>query len=232
MRNMNVFERHELKYMMDETQYRELMEVFPLYMKPDIYDHSEIYNLYCDTENNDLIIRSMEKPVYKEKMRIRSYRESMDDDVIFMELKKKYMDVVYKRRIEMQLSQAFHCLDTTGGFPDCQIGREMETFLTHYRTVHPAMFIGYERDSFVGIKEEDLRITFDRKIRWRDWNLALRNDDGDRFLLKENQIMMEVKALRTLPLWLVHWLSEHQIYRTSFSKYGMAYTIRNGGIHA
>ena len=46
-------------------------------------------NYYFDTDDFRLIRTSLDKPAYKEKLRLRSYRYAAKDDLIFAELKKK-----------------------------------------------------------------------------------------------------------------------------------------------
>ena len=99
-----VFERYEYKYLMSESQQQAVLEAMEAHMQEDVYGHSSIRNLYLDTPHFRLIRRSLEKPVYKEKIRVRSYGRAGLADEVFVELKKKYRSVVYKRRLAMPLS--------------------------------------------------------------------------------------------------------------------------------
>ena len=101
-----VFKRYELKYMLTADQRQRVLKAMAPYMKLDKYGRTTIRNLYFDTDTYLLIRRSIEKPTYKEKLRIRSYSKADADSTVFVELKKKYKHVVYKRRISLPEAEA------------------------------------------------------------------------------------------------------------------------------
>ena len=201
----------------------------------DKHGSSTIRSLYCDTPDYLLVRRSLEKPLYKEKLRLRSYGPATDGDTIFIELKKKYDSVVYKRRIAMPLASAMKYLYTHHPADNSQIAREIDYCISHYRQLVPKILLTYEREAFYGIENDDLRITFDRNILWRDQDLNLTNDIYGTPILAENQVLMEIKTGSAIPLWLVKILSKNHIYKTSFYKYGTAYQMmlwnRTGGTY-
>ncbi|RHR10045.1 VTC domain-containing protein [Pseudoflavonifractor sp. AF19-9AC] len=223
MKNQMIFQRYEFKYLMDARQLQAVLAAMAPHMVPDEYSHSSIRNLYLDTPNFRLIRRSLEKPVYKEKLRIRSYGRAGREENVFVELKKKCCSVVYKRRISMSQHQALGCVAGTELWPDNQIGTELAYAADFYKTLCPAVFLSYERDSFRGMEDEDFRVTFDREIRYRREELTLDSDAWGVPLLAPNQVLMELKVAGGLPLWMAHVLSEQGIFKTSFSKYGTAY---------
>ena len=192
-------------------------------MQPDEYSHSSIRNLYLDTPDFRLIRRSLERPVYKEKLRIRSYGRAGIGDTVFVELKKKYRSVVYKRRLSMPQGRVFCCLQGVDAWPNTQIGQEIAYTMNFYPLLAPAVFLSYERDSYRAADGSALRITFDSDIRFRRDRITLDSDTDGTPLLPRDQVLMEVKVAGGLPLWMAHLLSENSIYKTSFSKYGAAY---------
>lgn len=165
MKNQMIFQRYEFKYLMNDRQLQAVLTAMAPHMVPDIYSHSSIRNLYLDTPDFRLIRRSMEKPVYKEKLRVRSYGRAGAEEPVFVELKKKYCSVVYKRRIAMPQHQALGCVAGTELWPHSQIGAELAYAADFYRPLRPAVFLSYERDSYRGVEDEDFRVTFDREIR-------------------------------------------------------------------
>lgn len=223
MEPIEVFRRYELKYMIEEKQYRELMNLVYRYMDEDEFHLSSIYNIYYDTDTYLLIRNSLEKPVYKEKIRVRSYSPVNENGQVFAELKKKFEDVVYKRRIETDWKMAESVMCQKQEFQDTQIGREVSKTVHFYKTLRPAMFLGYEREAYAGRNDLQFRMTFDRNIVYRTDNIQLIRDVSDRKLLKDGMVLMEVKAAGAIPLWMTHFLDRNRIYRTSFSKYGSAY---------
>ncbi len=217
------FRRVEKKYLLTPQQYQQVCAGMAAYMEADQYTHYTICNLYYDTEDYALIRASLEKPVYKEKLRMRSYGIPGNRDKVFMELKKKYDGVVYKRRVVMEASAAQRYI-SHGIQPEHeeQIHHEIDWFMRFYQP-EPRVFIGYEREAYAGIELPDLRITFDTGLRWRTDHLDLRQGQEGNPLLPPDQILMEIKIPGAAPVWLAHLLSEIEAYPTSFSKYGTYY---------
>ena len=218
------FQRYELKYLLREDQYREMMEGCSCRLEPDGFGNSTICNVYYDTSDHRLIRHSLEKPVYKEKLRLRSYGSTKREDQVFLELKKKYQGVVYKRRISLRASEAEgyfargHSLPTTS-----QISREIDYVRRLYEPLLPAMYLSYDRAAFFSKEDQQLRLTFDRNIRFRETDLSLGIPPYGTALLEEGLLLLEVKTAGRLPLWLTGLLSELQLAPTSYSKYGAAY---------
>lgn len=219
----NVFQRHEIKYLLSAVQYRQIKEEIQDHVEDDLYAHSSICNLYFDTTDYRLIRRSIERPVYKEKLRVRSYGVAEPGSSVFVELKKKYDSMVYKRRISFSETQAMEYLCGHGTAPDTQIAREINYFLSYYGDLFPTVFLSYERDAFHGIEDPNLRITFDKNILWRDYDLSLCNGIYGAPIMENEQVLLEIKTAGAIPLWMTSLLSKHHIYKTSFSKYGTVY---------
>lgn len=219
------FQRVEKKYFLTRHQYVALLEAASPYLRPDRYGRYTICSVYYDTEDYRLIRASLEKPVYKEKLRLRSYGVPRDGDTVFVELKKKFNGIVGKRRVVMEAQQAVDYL-SGAAVPDdkTQISREIDWFLQSYHP-SPKAFIAYDREALSGIEEPSLRVTFDTGLRWRTTELDLRLGDHGAPLLAEERILMEIKLPgAAAPLWLSHLLSELEIYPGSFSKYGTCYS--------
>lgn len=217
------FKRYEKKYMLTDRQYEDFIIGMSEYMKSDIYGQTTNCNIYYDTDNWDLIRKSIERPVYKEKLRVRSYGVPQSGDKVFVELKKKYEGIVYKRRIAMgaELTEKY----LAGGqrlSPGTQIGREIEYFQKIYKS-EPKVYIAYDRTSFAGKEDSELRITFDRNIRYRDYDLDLRCGDFGEGLLPEGSVLMEIKVPETAPMWMAKLISKLEIRPISYSKYGTFY---------
>ena len=224
MKQETVFQRYEFKYLMTRSQQAQLLSAAGARLRPDAYSHSSIRNLYLDTPDFRLIRRSLEKPIYKEKLRLRSYGCAKREAPVFMELKKKYRSIVYKRRLTLPYGRALDCLTGDSPWPETQIGREIGYVMDFYPDLEPRVFLSYERDSWYA-PESGLRITFDDAIRFRTESLTLDSDPWGTALLRPDQILMELKAPGAIPLWMVHLLTEMALYKTSFSKYGTAYQI-------
>ncbi len=225
MAYQTVFRRYEMKYMLTKEQKKRVLEAIAPYMLLDKYGRTTIRNIYFDTENYRLIRRSIEKPEYKEKLRIRSYDKATPDSDVFVELKKKYKHVVYKRRLPMTEKEA---MDWVCGIRHCdassQISKEIDYFIGYYQGLRPSVFLSYEREAYYTIEKSDFRVTFDDTILCRECDLSLESDVYGTPILPEDKVLMEIKCSGGVPLWMVKILSQEHLYKTSFSKYGTAYT--------
>ncbi len=226
------FKRLEKKFILTSPQYENLISILNSYMIPDKYCKDGktygIYNIYYDNENNDVIRHSISKPYYKEKLRLRSYNEfSSPDDIVFLELKKKMKKIVNKRRLTLKLKEAYDFLEN-GKEPDLkeyidkQVINEIKYYLSK-NPVKPSVYIGYTRNALFGKDDPEFRITFDSKIISRRTNLLLESGCFGDYILDEDNYLMEVKFLGSIPLWFTKILSELEIYNTHFSKYGNDY---------
>lgn len=216
------FRRYEKKYFLSPCQQEQLLRRIAPYMKEDAFDSYTICNIYYDTPDWRLIRASLEKPAYKEKLRVRSYGVPTETDRVFVELKKKFDGVVYKRRITTEVPQVepLLCGSTEA---KCQIGREIQWFQRQNRT-RPRVFIGYDRLAFAGQEDPQLRLTFDTNLRWRDTQLDLCMGDWGAPILQGDGYPHGAEAAGGLcPLWLTHALTEVGAFPTSFSKYGTCY---------
>lgn len=218
------FKRYEIKYLLTAQEKRAVLKAMEPYMKLDGYGRTTIRNIYFDTDNYRLIRRSLEKPTYKEKLRIRSYQPARPDDPVFVELKKKYQSVVYKRRLTLPEAQVMTSFRKGSPLPVCsQIANEIEYFRSYYESLHPTVFLSYEREAYYSLDGGDFRVTFDENILYRESDFSLGSEIYGFPLLKEGQTLMEIKTAGGLPLWMTHELNRLRLYHTSFSKYGSAY---------
>ena len=220
----DVFQRIEVKYLLSDRQYTELLKRLENMAAIDSYGRTSILNIYFDTPDFKLIERSLEKPVYKEKLRLRTYGVASDDTNAFIEIKKKYKGVVYKRRINMPYKEAMDYLTRDKELKErSQISDEIDYFKHFYKGLKPAMAISYDRIAMAGIEDPDLRITFDENIRWRTENLSLTEGNVGKDILLPGQHLMELKIAGAMSMELARILDELEIRKTSFSKYGRGY---------
>lgn len=219
----SVFKRYEKKYRINKSQYLLLKKALLPHMTEDEFGLHTICNLYYDTPSYEIIRRSIEKPVYKEKLRLRSYGIPGLQDKIFFELKKKYNKEVFKRRIALSL-ESFHHYISQGVQPKAspQILSEIQWFMKMYDPT-PRIYIAYDRLALFGNEDSKIRVTFDKNIRFRTHDLCLSSGDHGALILPPDECIMEIKVAGALPIWLSDILSRHHILPTSFSKYGVCY---------
>lgn len=219
------FERKEYKYLLPPEVYQTVREAAEKNMGPDKFPTAAVTSLYYDTPSRLLIRRSLEKPDYKEKLRVRVYGKADEASTAYVEIKKKFEGVVYKRRTALPVPEAAAWLGGEKKTDPTRIEAEIEHFLDYYKDLAPAMLIACERDSFFE-PETGFRLTFDKNIRFRENDLSLLSGSYGELLLPRGTVLMEAKAPGALPRWFIRILSENKIYKTSFSKYGAAYSKR------
>lgn len=219
-----IFKRYEKKYLIDSGQYNAALDFISYNAVPDEFGKSTVCSIYYDTPDKRLIRASIEKPVYKEKLRLRSYGVPNNSSRCFLELKKKYKGVVYKRRIEADyVSAVSYMKGNSNALKDTQIRNEIDYFKSYYGALNPSVDIFYSRNAFYDRNDRNVRITFDSDIFARDYDFDLKNGIyGDR-ILENGLYLMEIKTAGAMPYWVCVMLNELKIYPATFSKYGTAY---------
>ncbi|MBQ8134462.1 MAG: polyphosphate polymerase domain-containing protein [Clostridia bacterium] len=218
-----VMKRYEMKYILNPQQTEYFKKSVEGHMKIDKFGLTSIASLYYDTPNYRLIRTSVEKPPFKEKIRLRSYGLATDSSPVFLELKRKAYGIVYKRRVQSTIPLVKKFFDGEGDIcAGGQINREITTFRDYYQTLVPACMIIYDRIAYFE-PDGDLRLTIDHNPRYRYDQLDLTKSMKGNSLLKEGYTILEVKVQQAVPLWLSEILTKGEIYKGSFSKYGEAY---------
>lgn len=221
-----VMKRYELKYLLSKEQEEFLRERLKGHMEADQFGKTSIASLYYDTPEYRLISRSMEKPEFKEKMRLRSYGLATEQSPVFLELKRKAYGIVYKRRVQSTIPLVKKFFDGEGDIcAGGQINHEITYFRDFYGNLAPSCLVIYDRTAFYE-PGGDLRLTIDNNPRYRTEELDLRVSMDGISLLPEGWSILEIKVQEAMPLWLVSILEEGKIYKSSFSKYGEAYKMQ------
>lgn len=229
---IEVFNRAEKKYLITDEVFRAIKPQLEEYMVLDAFsrngDYYTICNIYYDTPDHAIIRKSIEKPIYKEKLRLRSYGVIGPRDKVYLEIKKKFNGQVNKRRTSMQLEEASHYIEEHQRLKAKkplgeQILSEIDYFLLRYPNIRPTLYISYDRNAMFGIEDPSFRITFDTNIRTRRNEVGLDRGNYGEQLLPSGMWIMEAKITKAAPLWFAKLLSEHHIYPTTFSKYGEEY---------
>ena len=235
-----IFKRVEEKWLLPKEEYERLLPELRKHMEEDAYGKYTISNIYYDTTDFRLIRESLEKPVYKEKLRLRLYGDADENGKVFAEIKKKYKGIVYKRRIGMKLRDARRWLNygiapaekgldgvapaegKKASFTERQIFREISYMKDRY-SLRPAVFIAYDRTALAGTEDPELRVTFDTNIRCRTEEPDLAAGMQGMQLLPPDTVLMEVKIPGAMPLWMAELFERITPYQQSFSKYGAYY---------
>ena len=218
-----VMKRHELKYILTAEQEAYFRKRLEGHMQVDQFGLTSIASLYYDTPDSRLIRNSVEKPPFKEKIRLRSYGLATESSPVFLELKRKAYGIVYKRRVKTTIPLVNKFFEGEGDIcAGGQINREITTFRDFYGTLVPACLIIYDRTAYFQ-PGGDLRLTIDGDPRYRTDKLDLTYSMEGNSLLPPGGSILEIKVQDAMPLWLTEILSAGGIYKGSFSKYGEAY---------
>ncbi len=233
MQDQKTFDRVEKKCLITPEQKERMLVEIEKNMEKDDYYKSEVFNIYFDTDNYDLIIQSIEQPMFKEKLRARSYGGF---DKVFFEIKTKLCgkdnNVGYKRRVRItkkdynkMVKEKSHVLDfmekNADGPNDYRIAREVD-YLIDVFDLKPKVLVFYVRESYQG--EGGLRITFDEDLKYRLGEVNFSKKKTDRnYFEDERNIIMEIKAHGAWPLWLARKMSAERIFPQQFSKVGKIY---------
>ena len=221
-----VMKRYERKYLLSAEQTEYLVKRLEGHMKLDQYGRTSIASLYYDTPNYQLIRASVEKPPFKEKIRLRSYGLATLESPVYLELKRKAYGIVYKRRVQSTIPLVDKFFAGSGDI--CgpgQINREITYFRDYYQTLVPACLIIYDREAYFE-PGGDLRLTIDYHPRYRTDHLDLTYSMDGLPLRPPGHTILEVKVQEAMPLWLTHILDEGKIYKNTFSKYGEAFRLQ------
>lgn len=230
---IEVFNRYEHKYLIDRKTFQEVIKIMDEHMEIDSHNINHtpytIANIYFDTPDDYLIRTSLQKPKYKEKLRLRAYGIPNENSKVYLEIKKKFKGIVNKRRTTLRLSEAYSFVETgicpsPKEYMNTQVLHEIEYFLKIY-DLSPKLYLAYDRIAYFEKENKDLRISFDTNIRSRRYDLKLENGDFGERLLDDDVYLMEIKTSLAKPLWLTHMLDEFGLQRKSFSKYGTEYKI-------
>ena len=223
MEAITVMKRYEMKFLLSKEQLLYLRASLCGHMEVDQYGKTTIASVYYDTPDYRLIRTSIEKPNYKEKIRLRSYGLAKNDDHVYLEIKRKVEGVVYKRRIQTNEESAVSFLNNKSEtIGDSQISKELSYFRNFYGKLEPKILIAYDRTSYAEI-DGDIRLTIDENPRFRAYDLNLHSSMDGESLLPPGGAILEIKVQQEMPLWLVDILSKGKIYKNSFSKVGEAY---------
>ena len=230
MNAVTMMQRYEMKFILTKDQLVAFQDALKGHMEVDQYGKTSIASIYYDTPDYLLIRKSLEKPVYKEKIRLRSYGLANKNKTVYLELKRKALGVVYKRRIALKEDIAEEFLNHQEvSLKDDQVTREIAYFRDYLKVLEPKIMIIYDRTSYAEVNG-NIRLTIDENPRYRNDDLNLHTSMDGKLLLPPGSAILEIKVQQELPLWLVSILSKYKIYKTSFSKVGEAYKLmyRNG----
>lgn len=228
----HTFERCEKKLLIDNGYLDNFISDISEYMNPDEYNVDGkpymISNLYFDDDGDNIIRHSLSKPKYKEKLRVRSYGVPTYEDKVFIEIKRKFCGIGTKRRAKLKYCDLCEYLKSGKhpeniGYINEQVLREIDYYIQTYKVV-PKVYISYMRNAYFGKDDKNIRLTIDREITTRRYDLDLTLGSYGDSLLPEGKTLVEFKFEGAAPLWFAHIMSKYSLSFFSYSKYGREFT--------
>ena len=219
---ITIIDRMEQKYFVSFDKYKKLMDIIEDKLVKDKYFSERIYNIYFDNDEYEFMTKSLDKPLYKEKVRLRSYETADKNSNVFLEIKKKFQGHGNKRRVVINYNDAIDYINNKI-IPDTnkQIMNELD-YTFKKNNLKPKISLTYDRLSYAFKEDDSYRITFDTNIRYSNKKIDLVDLDDDYCLFNDGYIM-EVKTLKGYPMWFIKALNELKLFPTSYSKVGEAY---------
>lgn len=217
-----VLYRHELKYLISETQmqvlYARVRNVMSLDSHVGETGRYIIRSVYFDDYNNGAYYENEDGIDPREKFRIRIY--DVSDKIIKLECKRKERDKTFKKSCSLPKETTCNLLNSLGF-----VSSENPPLLNKLclqmsvNLLHPVVIVNYERIPFI-CPEGNVRVTFDKNIAsssdvqgFFSANIPLRP------VLPKGYHLLEVKYDDFLPTEIYSSLQIEELQRTAFSKY-------------
>ena len=194
-----------------------------------------ITSLYLDTVDRRFYWATENQVHARMKLRVRTYGMASEGPV-FLEIKRRFGDAQSKSRVQVPRDE-WQAAVIPGGdeqFQNWKLdSRKMEivkdfSAIAGGYALEPVCCVRYDRDSYVGRLNPDVRITFDQRIRTchsHDWALHphevdyLPVDYPYNFGAPEPRLVLEIKFDMHLPIWLIDLVRQFDLKRESFAKY-------------
>lgn len=236
--------RFELKYIIDERRARGVRDFLKQYMVRDPNARAElqwaypIYSIYLDSPQLDLYGATVCGHKNRFKLRARYYDGKVTSPVFF-EIKRRVNDVIFKDRAGIRRQSVKRLL--RGAVPtrdDLIDPGNPEAFAALKEFCRLATSLGatgraivaYTREAYNSPENDDVRVTFDRKVAgsWYDDSLpieaALRTDRA--WVYPEIEpgqvepgVVLELKFTGCYPRWMESLAASFDLYRTCMAKY-------------
>jgi hypothetical protein len=230
---IKLFNRYELKYILNLEQYLQFAEILPNYLEldpqGDQHGRYKITSLYYDTEDYKAYWDKIEGHKFRRKVRIRLYggETATPETLCFAEIKQRINKTLQKKRIYVPYTEAEALCGASEPIPSeatmSETDREVASEIRYLQStlqLRPACIVSYDRMAFDGSEYEDgLRITFDTNLKGRTYDLSLLSYAPNQFFIAPDHCIMEVKVNYRVPYWLTEIIGKHGFTLRRISKY-------------
>lgn len=211
------------------TQMRPYLRVDGFVDKTNANKGYTVRSIYFDTPRMDYHFEKIEGIGVRKKIRVRGYNALTDRSAVFLEIKRKNVNLIAKDRAPLfyrDLEDLFRTRDVDRYIqPHHGSGESIEPakrFFFHVcgRSLEPSVLVSYDREAFYARFNPLLRITFDKNLRF-SMRPSL-NELFDESKLRRTMgrhFILEVKFQRGLPSWLRDVITQNELERMALSKY-------------
>jgi SPX domain protein involved in polyphosphate accumulation len=230
---IKLFNRYELKYILNLEQYYQFSEILPNYLqvdeRGDQHGRYKIISLYYDTDDYKAYWDKVEGHKFRRKVRIRVYGSEpvTPETLCFAEIKQRINKTLQKKRVYIPYAEAEALCGASEDIPsEAKMSEEELAVTSEIRylqsslQLRPACVVAYDRMAFDGSEYEDgLRITFDTNLKGRTHDLSLLSHVPNQFFVSPGYCIMEVKVNYRVPYWLTELVGKHGLTLRRISKY-------------
>lgn len=227
--------RYEYKYLVPNTYLADLRKALLPYVEYDGFVNDAeipeytVRSIYYDSDKMDFYHEKLDGLKTRKKLRIRGYNEFDKKNIVFLEIKRKYENFIGKNRSALRYEDLAALLKTgeveefvltENGFSKSV--EDGERFLHHMNKMllKPIVLIVYDREAFFSKFNNNLRITFDKNIRYYGFpKLHELYDDQNLKYAMPNHFVFEIKFFNGFPSWLSDILQRFNLSREAVSKY-------------
>jgi len=229
--------RIESKYRISYFQYLKLRYAIIPYMKKDRFTLKApgkgylVRSLYYDTYDYRAYHEKMSGDCDRIKFRLRSYSEVLDNNTIIRaELKVRKANIVEKHSAFITTDEyRFFLKHRCWPSHDNSILTEFERYL-HLQELRPQVLIAYEREGYESRNHDDVRVTFDHRVRSAQADKLFQNH----LFFKVHHphgVVLEIKFKDEFPEWLKLLAQSYGLKVIANSKFTQGIQVARHDLH-
>lgn len=227
--------RLEYKFLVPLERLDELREAICPFVFIDEYADREIdkeytvKSIYYDTMRLDDYRDKLAGIKIRKKLRIRGYNLRNSESTVFLEIKRKYENHIYKNRAPLLYENLDLLLQTADfenyllkkkNFLDAKSDASKFFYLLKTKNYSPTTLVTYDREAFYSKHDSTLRITFDKNLRSKPLpKISELYDDTSLKYSMPGNFILELKFFSGFPTWLQKIVRRFELYRRAISKY-------------
>jgi SPX domain protein involved in polyphosphate accumulation len=234
-----LFDRLEIKYLVDRTTRTALTQDLLAFMRPDRHAGPNgsylVRSLYFDTPSYSAYHEKMSGAAIRHKIRVRAYgADPSQTPHVRLEVKSRYLNYIHKITVDVsradygQIERSLQerTLPPDHLLADPKLSQEFFRLQRQYN-MEPKIIVQYRRQALERLEINRVRVNFDDELyATRNLNL-LAPLQGARQLLKYGHAILEIKVDQVMPFWLHKLIGKYNLQNQALSKY--CYAVQSEG---